>query len=79
MAKVLQRLNEPQAGIPWHAILDIDGKILINSETELLGNVGAPEKSPESLTHFRKMIELAGKGQLSEKELESLVESVKNN
>jgi len=25
------------------------------------------------------MIELAGKGQLSEKELESLVESVKNN
>ena len=79
MVKVLQRLNEPQAGIPWHAILDANGNILINSETELLGNVGAPDKSPESLTHFRKMIKLAGKGQLSEKELESLVESVKNN
>jgi hypothetical protein len=77
--KVLKRLNEPLGGIPWHAILDADGNVLINSEAEILGNIGWPGKWPETMSHFQKMIEVAGHGRLSRTEIETLVESVKKN
>jgi beta-lactamase regulating signal transducer with metallopeptidase domain len=77
--KVLKRLNEPLGGIPWHAILDADGNVLINSEVEILGNIGWPGKWPETMSHFQKMIEVAGQGRLSRTEIETLVESVKKN
>jgi hypothetical protein len=42
-------------GIPFHAIVEPDGKVLITSKGPL-GNIGMPS-DPEGVRHLRKMLE----------------------
>src|SRR5258708_37290792 len=44
---------EPTGGIPWTAITDAEGKILISSNGPL-GNIGFPAGGVEGVRYFRK-------------------------
>ena len=54
--EVIGKLNPPRgAGIPWFAITEPDGKILITSDGPL-GNTGFPSGTEEK-KHFKKMLD----------------------
>jgi hypothetical protein len=61
------------AGIPWFAITEPDGKVLINSEGPL-GNLGFPT-TVEDLRHVRTMLERTAKN-ISAQEVDELVQSL---
>ncbi|MBS0202614.1 MAG: thioredoxin family protein [Planctomycetes bacterium] len=61
-------------GIPCHAILDADGKELINSIGPI-GNVGSPVGSVEGQRHLKKMLQATAQ-KLSSDGIESLVRSL---
>jgi hypothetical protein len=61
-------------GVPCHAILDSDGKALINSIGPL-GNIGDPSGSFEGNQHLRKMLKITAQN-LSNAEIESLILSL---
>ncbi len=61
-------------GVPCHAILDADGKELINSIGPL-GNIGDPSGSFEGTEHLRKMLKLTTRN-LSDADIESLIRSL---
>ena len=63
-------------GIPFVAIMDSKGEILIDSESPM-GNFGFPSTF-EDTPHLRKMI-LAGGTHLTERELDELMGSLLNN
>ena len=44
-----------QGGIPWHAILDADGKVLATSNDKSGANVGFPSEGP-GIDHFIGML-----------------------
>ncbi|MEX1232820.1 MAG: thioredoxin family protein [Planctomycetaceae bacterium] len=48
--------QEAEAGVPWWAILDADGKILVTSNTPEGNNIGFPS-APAEIEHFRTMVE----------------------
>jgi hypothetical protein len=58
-------------GVPCHAILDSDGKELINSIGPL-GNIGDPSGSFEGTEHLRKMFKTTARN-LSDADIESLL------
>ena len=49
-----KRIRKKGRGIPWHAILDAEGKVLITSDGPK-GNVGFPLR-PDEIAHFIHMI-----------------------
>ncbi|NIP25560.1 MAG: DUF255 domain-containing protein [Phycisphaerae bacterium] len=49
-----KRIRKQGGGIPWHAILDAEGKVLITSDGPK-GNIGYPVK-PAEIAHFIRMI-----------------------
>ncbi len=49
-----KRIRKQGGGIPWHAILDAEGKVLITSDGPK-GNIGYPVK-PAEIAHFIQMI-----------------------
>jgi hypothetical protein len=54
-AKVIdKRIRKQGGGIPWHAILDAEDKVLITSDGPK-GNIGFPVK-PTEIAHFIHMI-----------------------
>jgi hypothetical protein len=68
--------GDADGGIPWFAILDADGKVLITSNGEDGNNIGFP--SDESgQTHFRKMIEATAQ-RMTPQQVTSLMEALRN-
>jgi thiol-disulfide isomerase/thioredoxin len=49
-----KRIRKKGRGIPWHAILDAGGKVLITSDGPK-GNIGFPLR-PAEIAHFIRMI-----------------------
>lgn len=73
--EVIKPLNRPQSGIPWHAITEVDGKVLATSEGPL-GNIGMPS-TVEDIRHLRTMLEQTGR-RLTPDDLDRLAESLAN-
>jgi hypothetical protein len=71
--EVIDKLPIMNPGIPWHAITEPDGKILVTSEGPL-GNIGFPG-SVEGIRHFRRMLERTVQ-RLTSEEVDSLVKSL---
>ncbi len=74
-AEVVSRLlpGSETSGIPFHAILEPDGKVLITS-TGPLGNIGMPG-DVEGIRHLRKMLEQTAEN-LSAEDIDALVRSL---
>src|SRR5512146_1807693 len=53
---LLKPSNGKDAGLPWFAFLDGDGKVLVDSIAPGSGNVGFPAKA-EEYAHFKTMVE----------------------
>ena len=71
--KVRSRIgNDERAGIPNHAILNADGKVLVTSSGPL-GNIGLPSGF-EGLRHFRRMLQDTART-LSPTEIDELIRS----
>jgi hypothetical protein len=68
------QLNFDAHGVPCHAILDADGKLLINSIGPL-GNIGDPSGEFEGISHLRKMLKTTAQ-KLSADEIETLIQSL---
>lgn len=64
-----------QGGIPWWAILDKDGKVLVTSNDEEGTNIGFPGEQ-SGRVHFRTMLEKTAI-RLTPMEINTLVESLK--
>jgi hypothetical protein len=62
-------------GIPFHAIFNSDGKLLIDSNGPL-GNIGSPG-GIEGKKHLRKML-MESRKRLTDAEIDTLVESIKD-
>jgi hypothetical protein len=62
--------------VPWHVMLDPQGESLINSVDPIVGNIGAPNNSPESVPHFRRMLQIGSRGKLTDAEIESLLRTL---
>jgi hypothetical protein len=71
---VIDKLPIKDHGVPWHAITEPDGKILITSEGPL-GNIGFPVGSLEGVRHFRRMLERTVK-RLTPDEIDGLIKSL---
>jgi thioredoxin-related protein len=50
------RVSQNGGGIPWMAILDADGKLLVTSDAPKSGNIGFPGE-PEGIRHFMGMLQ----------------------
>jgi hypothetical protein len=71
--EVINQLTETPHGIPWYAITEPAGTVLITSDSPT-GNIGMPG-SLDARRHFRKMLtETAVR--LSAKDIERLIESL---
>jgi len=71
--EVINQLTETPHGIPWYAITEPDGTVLITSDSPT-GNIGMPGSS-DARRHFRKMLtETAIR--LSAKDIDRLIESL---
>lgn len=66
-----------QGGIPWWAILDQDGKVLVTSNDEEGTNIGFPGEQ-SGREHFRSMLEKTAI-RLTPMDINTLVESLKQN
>ncbi|HBL43459.1 MAG TPA: hypothetical protein DDZ90_08720, partial [Planctomycetaceae bacterium] len=64
-----------QGGIPWWAILDKDGKVLVTSNDEEGENIGFPSSS-SGRVHFRNMLEKTAI-RLTPMDVNELVEALK--
>ncbi len=72
--EVAERLTAGENfGVPFHAIFDADGKMLITSES-VLGNIGSPS-GYEGKKHLRKML-TETRGQLSDKQVDEILSSL---
>jgi hypothetical protein len=72
--EVAERLNRGEGqGVPFHAIFDASGKMLITSESPL-GNIGHPG-GYEGKRHLRKML-LATRSKLTDRQVDELVNSL---
>jgi len=71
---VTDKLPIKNRGIPWHAITEPDGTILITSEGPL-GNIGFPAGSIEGVRHFRRMLERTAQ-RLTPQEVDGLIKSL---
>jgi hypothetical protein len=73
--RVAQRLTRGENyGIPFHAIFDQSGEMLIDSVGPT-GNIGCPSGGFEETKHFRKML-LQTRHDLTDDEIDQLVLSV---
>ena len=52
--EVIRATGHPRSGIPWHAITEPDGMVLVTSDSAL-GNIGMPS-SVEEIRHLRQML-----------------------
>ncbi len=73
VAEALEELPSQQHGIPWHAITEPDGTVLVTSEGPL-GNIGMPS-SVEGIRHLRQMLERTAT-KLTSEDVNALVESL---
>jgi len=64
-----------QGGIPWWAILDADGKVMVTSNDEEGDNIGFPSSS-NGREHFRGMLEQTAI-RLTPMDVNELVEALK--
>jgi len=71
--EVIEILGKKSSSIPWQAIAEPDGKVLITSDGPL-GNIGMPA-SAEGFRHFRKMFESTAQ-KLTASEIDKLVKSL---
>lgn len=71
--EVFRELNPAPHGIPWFAIVDPDGRILVTSDGPL-GNVGFPQ-SVEDLRHLRRMFEKTSQ-RLTASEIDGMIKSL---
>ena len=60
-------------GIPWYAITEPDGKVLVTSDGPL-GNIGMPG-SIEDLRHFRQILDQTAQ-RMTPDEKEALIKSL---
>jgi hypothetical protein len=73
-AEVARRLPGGEGqGVPFHAIFDSEGKMLISSESPL-GNIGHPSGF-EGKRHLRKML-LATRSRLTDQKIDEIVNTV---
>ncbi len=74
-ADIARRITRgKQHGIPFYAILDPDGLLLVDSAGPL-GNIGFPSDNIEGQRHLKKML-LETRRNLTDAEIEQLVENV---
>ena len=71
--KAQEGLPRKEFGIPWHAITEPDGTVLVTSEGPL-GNIGMPG-SVEGIRHLRHMLNLTARN-LTPGEVDALAESL---
>ncbi len=71
---VIEKLPITHRGIPWHAITEPDGTILITCGGPL-GNIGFPAGSIEGVRHLRRMLERTAK-RLTSDDVDRLVKSL---
>jgi hypothetical protein len=71
---LLKPSNGKDAGLPWFAFLDGDGKVLIDSIAPVTGNVGFPAKADE-YAHFKTMLEKV-KRHLTDQDIAKLIASL---
>lgn len=75
--EVIGEFRRASGGIPWHAIAEPDGTLLITSEGPL-GNIGFPSgRIVESLRHWRIMLETTAQ-RLTGREIDTLCERDSN-
>ena len=74
LEKALSELHRTEGRIPWMAITEPDGKLLVTSDGPL-GNIGMPS-SIEQVRHFREMLEKTRR-HLTQGELDQLVDSLR--
>ena len=73
VVEVIDPLPRKEQSIPWHAITEPDGKVLVTSEGPQ-GNIGAPG-TVESLRHFRHMLDRTIQ-QLAPEDVDRLMQSL---
>jgi hypothetical protein len=66
-----------KGGIPWYAILDVDGKALVTSNDSKGENIGFPD-SESGQAHFRAMLERTAI-RLSADEIAARVDATRKN
>jgi hypothetical protein len=72
--EVTERLTRREGqGVPFHAIFDADGRLLITSESPL-GNIGCPSGF-EGKRHLRKMLVKTRK-KLTDPQIDQIVDSL---
>jgi len=71
---LLKPSNGEDAGLPWSAFLDGDGKVLIDSIAPVTGNVGFPARDVE-YAHFKTMLERV-KRHLTDEDIAKLIQSL---
>ncbi|HJQ79095.1 MAG TPA: carboxypeptidase regulatory-like domain-containing protein, partial [Lacipirellulaceae bacterium] len=68
--------GDADGGIPWFAILDADGKVLVTSNGEDGNNIGYPGDE-SSQAHFRKMLETTAQ-RMTPAEIKSLMDALRD-
>jgi hypothetical protein len=71
--KAVEGLPRKEFGIPWHAITEPDGTVLVTSEGPL-GNIGMPS-SVEGIRHLRHMLQTTAR-KLTADEIDALAQSL---
>lgn len=69
-----QLVKDRLVGIPFHAMLDANGQMIMDSYGPL-GNIGFPSSGAESIEHFRSMLETASRT-LSKEVINELISSL---
>lgn len=73
VAQVIDQLPRKEQSVPWHAITEPDGTVLMTSESQL-GNIGFPG-SLEGIRHFRQMLDRTARS-LKSDEVDGLIQSL---
>ncbi len=75
--EIAKRLRgDAKGGIPWTAILDESGKVLITSNDKLGANIGFPGDDAASINHFTAMLRATAQ-RLTEAEITRLADALK--
>jgi hypothetical protein len=69
-----RRFIDKEAGLPWFAFLNVDGKCLIHSTRPNGSNIGHPAQSDE-VAYFRTMLQTVKKN-LTDNDINFLIQSL---